>query len=246
MYTDDLEESLTEELIDIMMQDQSSTEKVKLATIAPQLPLENQVFSNRHFPCPSPIVFMPINECTEGMNYIKPDALSPHGQYHGTKYHMRNHLQQPEYLTPKFYVSTSAVRVSNSYASGISIKIEQEGSRENEVKSTKDSKETEKIKMGDRTKKSGRSSMSSLEATSFQKRLFGLHHSAAHNRKIYTLPLTSKATGSSSSSSSKTSNLRRLSEPPLSPATITNSPYPPPEPMELQCFEVYPIHRVCT
>ena len=248
MYSDELEESLTEELIDIMMQDQSSTEKVKLVTIAPQLPLEKEVFrktpSPRSSPCPSPTVFMPINNgYTEGMNYIKPDALSPHGQYHGTKYHMRNHLQQPEYLSPKLDVSTSAVRVSNSYASGISIKIEQEGSKEmeeSEVESTKieDSKETEKIKMGDRTKKSGSSSMSSLEATSFQKRLFGLHHSAAHNRKSYTLPLTSKATGSSSSSSSKTSDLRRLSEPPLSPATITDSPYPPPEPMELQYFEV--------
>lgn len=244
MYSDEIEESLNEELIEIMMQDQSSTEKVKLVTIAPQLPLENEMIrktpSPRSSPCPSPTMFIPINNgYMEGMNN-KTDALSPHRQY-GTKYHMRNHLQQPtaaEYLIPKLDASKPPVRVSNSIGSGVSIKIEQEGSKEiekSEVESSKieDGKETEKSTMGNRTKKSGSSSMSSLEATSFQKRLFGLHHSAAHNRKSHTLPLPSKTTDSSSSNKT-----RDLSEPPLSPATITDSPYPPPEPMELQYFEV--------
>ena len=201
MYSDEVEESLNEELIEIMMQDQLSTEKVKLITIAPQPPLENEMF------------------------------------------HTRNHLQQPagEYLTPKPSVSRRGTNNNGTYGSGVSIKIEQEGSKETEKRElesikTEDGKETDKSTMGDRTKKSG--SMSSLEATSFQKRLFGLHQSAAHKRKNHTLPLPSKATGSSSSS--ETSDLRLLSdsEPPLSPATIMDSPYPPPEPMELQYFEV--------
>ena len=244
MYSDEVEESLNEELIEIMMQDQSSTEKVRLVTIAPQLPLVNEVFrkspSPRSSPCPSPTMFMPINNgYTEGMNNTKPDALSPHRQY-GTKYHTRNHLQQPagEYLTPKPSVSR---RGTNSNGSGVSIKIEQEGSKDTEKRElenikTEDGKETDKSTVGDRTKKSG--SMSSLEATSFQKRLFGLHQSAAHKRKSHTLPLPSKATSSSSSSSETSLRLLSDSEPPLSPATITDSPYPPPEPMELQYFEV--------
>ena len=241
---EEAEESLNEELIEIMMQDQSRTEKVKLVTIAPQLPVENETFrktpSPRSSPCPSPTMFVPINNgYTEGMNNIRPDALSPHRQY-GTKYHMRNHLQQPsEHLPPKLDVSLNPVRANNRNVSGVSIMIEEEGSKETEKSKVKivqidDSKEAERSTTRDRTKKSGSNSMSSLEAASFQKRLFGLHQSAAHKRKSQTLPLPSKTTGSSS----KTCDLRLLSEPPLSPATITDSPYPPPEPMELQYFEV--------
>ena len=244
-HRDEVEESLNEELIEIMMQDQSRTEKVKLVTIAPQLPVENTTFrrtpSPRSSPCPSPTMFMPINNgYTEGMNNIRPDALSPHRQYGTKQYHMRNHLQQPnEHLPPKLDVSNNPVRASNKNVSGVSIMIEEEGSKETEkskVENVKieDSKETEKSEMGDKTKKSVL--MSSLEAASFQKRLFrgGLHQSAAHKRKSHTLPLPSKTTGSSS----KTSDLQLPSEPPLSFATITDSPYPPPEPMELQHFEV--------
>ena len=238
MYTDEVEDSLTDELIDIMMQDQSSTEEVKLMTIAPQLAPVNEVFrktpSPRSSPCPSPTMFMATNNgYTEGMNYIKPHALSPmHGHY-GTKHHMRNHIQQPEQLTPKHDISTDATSFSGNNASGISIKIEQEGSKDLEKVESINIEDSKEIKMGGRTKKSGSSTLSSLEATSFQKRLFGLNHSTAHNRKSHTLPSSSKAT-----SDKKTSDLRLFTEPPLSPASITNSPHPPPEPMELQYFEV--------
>ena len=258
MYSDEQEESFNEEIIEIMMQDQKSsqelaievstpvqrpptngkitfqdhtgnkkTDTAQLATVA-TIPLPSPVEfeigrktpSPRHSPCPSPGPFMPHNNGVSGFH--DPAILPPATGTVAKDQMMDNHLHHP--VPHKHNLSTINTRSIGGCK-------DKEGG--NEVEGEDSCKETGKNKMGDGAKKSGSSTMSRLEMTSFQQRLFGFHHGAAHKRKCHTLPASSKVT-----SSKRIDDVQLLTEPILSPATITDSPFPPPEPKELKYIEV--------
>ena len=211
MYSDEVEESLNEEIIKIMMQDQSSNAvAIRVSPSAPQ-PLEREVMSRtpspRTSPCPSPVHVIPTRDRT--IETVKPGTLSP-------MFYTCTSMQTHKPSKPSL-ITNGPSSIGSSKAGDASIETEEE-----------------KGKIGDRTtrSKTGSSTMSALEATSFQKRLFGLQHPAAQGRKSHTLPLTNKT-----ASSNIISDQKPLTGP-LSPATLTDSPFPPAEPTELKYFEV--------
>ena len=217
MYSDELEESLNEEIIKIMMYDQSSNEAVAI-TVSPsaQRPPEREVISRtpspRSSPCPSPVHFIrPHDRVTD---ISKAGTLSPMSCT-SIPTHIQQRVDHPA-LKLKF-TTNGPSSVGSSITGDAGIKAEEE-----------------RDKMGGTsTKKTGSSTMSALDATSFQKRLFGLHHPVAQGKKSYTLPFTGRT-----ASSKSISDLKPLTGPAVSPATLTDSPCPPPEPTELKYFEV--------
>ena len=220
MYSDELEKSLDEEIIKIMMEE----DERGLVTIAPPPPLQppivNDDLRKTPSPCHSPIIFMHPNSAIIEMNGGKPRSLSPMVCMKDQMY--TRVQQQCDYQTSK-PVAFNATNFSSSKASGISIKIEE------------DSKETKGNKMRDEMKRP--STLSPEEVTSFQKRLFGLQK-IPQNRKSHTLPLTSKST-----ISKKMNDVQSLTKPVPSPTTIIDAhrPIPPPEPAELKYIEVINI-----
>ena len=195
-----------------MMQDQLSKEVVAIRVSPSALqPLEREVMSRtpspRTSPCPSPVHVIPTHGRTT--DTFKPGTLSPMSY---TCTSMQTHKPSKPSL-----ITNGPSSIDSSKVGDASIKAEEE-----------------KGKIGDRTtrSKTGSSTMSALEATSFQKRLFGLQHPAAQGRKSHTLPLTNKT-----ASSNSISDQMPLTGP-LSPATLTDSPFPPSEPTELKYFEV--------
>ena len=227
MYNDEVEESLNEEIIRIIMQDQGSenTEPVRiLPTIAPPRPPVREVFSRTpsprfspfhspdHSPCPSPRPSSPIhsNNILRTINSTGAETLSPST----AKWQKR-----PPHTEPHVMNGESENPVSNP-----STEVQEENS-----------KKTHK----NCGPKFDSNTSSSSKAAIFRSRLFGLSYTGASESP--TLPSTSNTTSSNNaktSSSHNTSNLQLFAEPPMSPATITDSPFPPSEPMELQYFEV--------
>ena len=221
MYSDELEESLNEEILKIMMRDQSNGEAVaiKVSPLAPQPPVREVVRrtpSPRTSPCLSPVNFLPTNDRITEMS--KAGTFSPMS-YNSVPSHIQQRVDHQAVKLKSYTNGTSGVGSSKTGDGGI--KAEE--------------KEERGSKMGDNsaTKKTGSSTMSALDATSFQKRLFGLQPPAAQVKKSYILPLTSKTAGSKS-----ISDLKPLIGPAVSPATLTDNPFPPPEPTELKYFEV--------
>ena len=224
MFSDDVEEVLDEELIEIMMRDQknNNNERVAIEFLpAAPLPLETELHrstpsprpSPRSSPCHSPVHFM-----TESGANVKGEGLSP---LSCTKNMKGTSVQTPkrEYLTPKPGLSTNVPSsISNGAAAG-----------KNTEEDDEDSKVRENNKMGDKARSR---TMSDTEMTSFQKRLFGIQQPAAHSRKSHTLPLTSKTI------TTRLHDLPQLDEPIPSLAIVSNGPLPPPEPKELKYFEV--------
>ena len=182
---------------------------------SPQLPPENVGLSKTPSPRSSPSLFLPINN---GTTDARAGALSPMSCTKDRMYFLAQQNDRQPSLNAPINATSSSSKVS-----GISIKVEES------------SKEVESPKIGGNTKKSGSSTLTPLEVTSFQKRLFGLQHSA-NSRKSYTLPPTFRLSSSKETSTSTWP----LKEPVLSPvAIVTDSTIPPPEPVELQYFEVH-------
>ena len=224
MYSDDMEEILDDELIEIMMRDQKSNNNEGVAIeFSPAVPLllETEVYKMPS-PHPSPcfsLCHSPVHFMTEASANIKGEGLLPISCTKNMK--GTPHVQSKrEYLTPKLGLFMNEL---SSICKNI------------EMDDDDDSKVRENSKMGDRTKSNP---MSALEVTSFQKRLFGIQP-AAHSRKSHTLPLTSKAI----TTSKRLQDLPRVDEPILSSAIVSNSPLPPPEPKELKYFEVIETHQ---
>ena len=233
MFSDDVEEVLDKELIEIMMRDQKNNNNegvaIEFSPAAP-LPPQRELHTStpsprpspRSSPCHSPVHFMP--RLTEAGANIKGEGLSPisctkNMKLKGTLMQTPRVRSQRECLTPKSTNGPSSI--SNSTAAGKNTEIDDED----------DSKVRGNNKMGDKARSR---TMSDTEMTSFQKRLFGLQQPAAHSRKSHTLPLTSKAI----TTNKRLQDLPQLDEPIPSLAIVSNGPLPPPEPKELKYFEV--------
>lgn len=220
MYSlsDEMEQSLNEEIIKIMMHDGENTEEMPRAVAAinppaqrpPEIEGLRRTPSPRSSPCPSPVLHRPFNTEVNGM---KTNTLSPF-----------NHIQQPPRHDHRIVKPNLCMNVANNKTTSVS------SSKTNDI-SINSGMENSKI-VGDRTKKSGSSTLSPSDVTSFQRRLFGLQQ-ISDSRKCRTLPATSKIT-----SWEKAIDAQQLNKPILSPATVTDSPFPPQEPEELQYIKV--------